>query len=301
MELILLGATGQVGTALTQLAAESHAAAGAGRIHVRSITRAELDLSAPSLDAGAVRAALFPTPPTPQSVIVNLAAFTAVDDAEDPARAEEVWQINAVAPGLLAELGVPLIHVSTDYVFDGELERGLEYPTDAPTNPLNAYGRSKLAGERAALAAGSHAHVIRTSWVYSGPRQPGRDFVKTMLSLAERGIDPAVVDDQFGRPTHAGVLASGSMAAALRLAAGGELPGVLHLTGGGPVTTWCGFAREIFAAAGHDPDRVRPVPSSEYPTPARRPHNSALSLDGWTAAGLPSPPAWRESLGRALE
>lgn len=293
--MIVVGSGGQVGRALLR-ACPSAVALG----------RADLDLSG--------NFSLFSTTPPPAAnaptVVVNVAAYTAVDAAEDPNNRQEVYAVNAQAPGRLAEqcrhAGVPFIHVSTDYVFGGQLPVGQVNPVDGRTEPVNEYGRSKLAGEEAVLAHGGH--VVRTSWVYSGPGEPGRDFVTTMLSLAQRGINPTVVDDQYGRPSSAPMLASGLLELSELLAAGaagarGEveaMPRVLHLAGGGDVTTWYGFAREIFARSGHDPRRVSPVPSSGYLTAAPRPGNTALDLGAWRQAGLTPPPAWQESLGAVL-
>ena len=260
MSVLVFGASGQVGRALLRL-----------RPDFVPVGRAHADLAV----AGSVDSFLL-TPPSDVEAIVNLAAFTAVDDAEKPENAGVVHQVNAVAPGRLASWaevhGVPMWHVSTDYVFSGDLPVGCENPVDGQPGPLNAYGRSKLEGE----------------WrVYDAT---GRNFATTMARLARAGVNPSVVDDQFGRPTHADVLAA-ELAA---MVDGRQSPAISHVTGSGPLTTWCGFAREIFATLGCDPARVKAIPSSEYPTPARRPHNSALQIP---ATGLP---AWRDSLRAAL-
>ncbi|HIW95467.1 MAG TPA: NAD(P)-dependent oxidoreductase [Candidatus Corynebacterium gallistercoris] len=287
MNVIVVGSGGQVGRALMRACPD---AIGLGR--------ADLDLAGDFF--------LFSATPPPATlenpVVVNVAAFTAVDEAEYPDRQDELFAVNASAPGRLAQqcqaAGVPFIHVSTDYVFDGTLPEGQLNPVDAAVNPVNWYGRTKYAGEVGTVGYGGH--VVRTSWVYSGPNEPGRDFVTTMLDLADRGVDPGVVDDQYGRPTSAEVLAGGLLELAEHLAEGQEMPPRLHFAGGGDVTTWYGFAREVFSLAGHDPDRVSPVSTSDYPTRAPRPANTALDLCEWEKVGLTPPPAWQESLAAML-
>ncbi|RAV31804.1 SDR family oxidoreductase, partial [Corynebacterium heidelbergense] len=254
MEIYITGAHGQVGRELAR-----QARAGGHRVH--ALGRQDLDLRALTED---------PFTSTNRAVILNAAAYTDVDGAEDPARAEEVWQVNAEAPGALAQFaqrrGWPLIHLSTDYVHGGrtgpEVHRIPEGPIEPADRPINAYGRSKLAGEEAVMQAGGV--VVRTSWVYSGPHQPGRDFVVTMLQLAQRGVDPKVVADQWGLPTYAADLAGGLLQLAERLAADGPQGGILHAAGSGEPVSWYHFARAVFAAGGQDPDRVSPIPTAEY-------------------------------------
>lgn len=273
MSVLVFGASGQVGRALLRL-----------RPDFVPVGRTQADLAV----AGSVDSFLL-TPPSPVQAIVNLAAFTAVDAAEKLENAEQVRRINAVAPGRIASWaqvhGVPMWHVSTDYVFAGDLPVGWENPVDGQPGPLNAYGGSKLEGERRVLNLGGH--VVRTGWAYDA-QSP--NFFTTMVRLARSGVNPSVVDDQYGRPTHADVLAAELVA----MVEGRQTPAISHVTGSGPVTTWCGFAREIFATLGHDPRRVKAIPSSDYPTPARRPRNSTLQIP---ASGLP---AWRDSLRATL-
>jgi dTDP-4-dehydrorhamnose reductase len=245
-----------------------------------ALERSQLDLASPD----SVRAAVREVQP---QVIVNAAAYTAVDQAE---REESLaLRINGDAPAVLAEeaakRGALLVHYSTDYVFDGEkLEPYVE--TDPP-NPLNAYGRSKLAGERAIQASACRHLIFRTSWVYS---PSGNNFMRTMLRLAREGKPLRVVDDQYGAPTSSLMIARATAEALSRL--GGE-PGVYHMSAAGR-TTWHAFAQAIFRAAGIAAS-VEAIPSSAYKTLARRPRNSVLDneLLRRHAIRLPS---WEEGL-----
>ncbi|MEU8320730.1 dTDP-4-dehydrorhamnose reductase [Nonomuraea sp. NPDC048881] len=227
---------------------------------VLALARSELDLC----DRRAVRDFVAAYRP---GVVVNCAAWTAVDDAET--HEAEALEINGHAVGWLAEscarAGARLVHVSTDYVFDGTAPG--PYPEDAPTAPVNAYGRTKLAGERAALEHGHH--VVRSAWLYGAA---GPNFVRTMIRLAAERDTVDVVDDQHGQPTWTADLAD----YLVRLARSELPPGVYHGTSSGE-TTWCGLAKEIFTLLGLDPDRVRPVSSAGFPRPARRPANSVLA------------------------
>jgi dTDP-4-dehydrorhamnose reductase len=251
-------------------------------VAVTALTRADLDLC----DATAVRAAV-----PGHDVVVNAAGWTDVDGAETAYL--EALAVNGTAVGVLAAVcrsaGARLLHPSTDYVFSGEATT--PYPEQAPTDPINAYGRSKLAGERAALAEG--AHVVRTAWLYG---VHGRNFVATMLRLAGERDTVDVVDDQHGQPTW-------SYALAERLADLGSRadapPGVYHGTASG-ATTWYGLARAVFAGAGLDPDRVRPITSDRLVRPARRPGYSVLGHGRWAAAGLAPMTHWETMLDRAL-
>ena len=204
--------------------------------------------------------------------------------------------INGAAPAAMAraaaQKGVPFLHVSTDYVFDGSGET--PWKPDDPTGPLGAYGRSKLAGEDGVRAAGGRHAILRTSWVFSAH---GANFVRTMLRLGRERDALRVVDDQTGGPTAAGDIAATllTMARALKDGASG---GMYHFAGA-PDVTWAGFAREIFARAGLAV-AVTGIPSSDYPTPARRPANSRLDCTALeTGLGIPRPD-WRESLDRVL-
>ncbi|WP_448851439.1 dTDP-4-dehydrorhamnose reductase [Corynebacterium sp. 335C] len=275
--LVVTGARGQLGTALRALAPEAVA-----------LGRRDLDLAdAAAVDAHPALAGA--------RVVVNCAAHTAVDAAEsDP---DPEWSANRDAPANLArrcaEEGAHLIHVSTDYVFGSAAPRRPLRPDDA-TAPDTVYGASKLAGERAVLASGAAATIVRTAWVWTGPRWPGGDFATTMLRLAAERDRLDVVDDQHGSPTWAPHLAAGL----LELAAD-PVPGVLHAAGGG-AATWCDLAREVLAAAGHDPAKVHPCTTADFPRPAPRPPWSVLDCSSWADAGLAPLPEWRAGVAAAL-
>lgn len=228
------------------------------------------------------------------AVVINCAAYTAVDAAEtdeDSARAVNERGAADLAAACAAA-GSRLIHVSTDYVFDGQSET--PYDVDAPTGPATAYGRTKLAGERAVHAALPSAHVVRTAWLYSGV---GSDFVSTMVRLERERDTVDVVDDQVGSPTFAGDLASALLELAVR--ADVTAP-VLHATNAGRAT-WFELARAVFEEVGADPARVRPCTSAQFVRPAPRPAFSVLSGRAWEEAGLTPLRPWREALRAALQ
>ncbi|WP_327088058.1 dTDP-4-dehydrorhamnose reductase [Nonomuraea sp. NBC_01738] len=242
---------------------------------VLALTRAELDLC----DERAVRDFVGAYRPR---VVVNCAAWTAVDAAET--HEDEALAVNGHAVATLADAclraGSRLVHVSTDYVFDGQGR--LPYREDDRPRPVNAYGRTKLAGE---LAAAGH-YVVRTAWLYGAN---GPNFVKTMIRLAAERDTVGVVDDQRGQPTWTADLA----AHLVTLAQSDLPPGIYHGASAGE-TTWYGFAREIFTLLGADPDRVRPIGTADYPLPARRPACSLLAR----TKGEPMR-HWREALHAA--
>lgn len=288
MKVLITGANGQVGWALQRALAPLG--------DVVALDLHDLDLTQFDALRDGVRAIA-------PGVIVNAAAYTAVDRAES--EPELARTVNAIAPGVLAEeahrLDGVLVHYSTDYVFDGtKSEPYVE--TDSP-NPLNAYGRTKLEGERAIGASGCRHFTLRTSWVY-GAR--GSNFLLTMLRLAkERRPSLRIVDDQIGAPTWCQEIATATAALLARrdLAAPGA-EGLYHLTARG-ATTWFGFARAIFASPelaqlGLMPPALEAIPSSAYPTPARRPANSRLDCARLArSAGIELAP-WDEALRRCM-
>ncbi|MDN0197786.1 dTDP-4-dehydrorhamnose reductase [Streptomyces sp. S.PNR 29] len=229
-------------------------------------------------------------------IVVNCAAYTAVDDAEtDEARA---MAVNGEGPRLLARAcaahGARLIHVSTDYVFPGE-DRTTPYPEDHPPAPRTAYGRTKLAGERAVREELPEASaVVRTAWLYGAH---GRSFVRTMIDLEARRPTVDVVDDQRGQPTWSADVAE--RIADLGPRVGRDASGVFHATSAGEAS-WYDLAREVFRLLGADPDRVRPTGSAAFPRPAPRPAYSALAHGRWQEIGLPLPRDWRAALHEAL-
>jgi dTDP-4-dehydrorhamnose reductase len=227
-------------------------------------------------------------------VVVNAAGWTDVDGAESAEEAATL--VNGTAVGTLAaacrDAGVPLLHLSTDYVFDGLATA--PYPEDAPTRPQNAYGRGKLAGERAALAHG--AHVVRTAWLYGAH---GRNFVTTMLRLAGQRETVDVVADQHGQPTWTRALAWQLVELGAAAIAGRAPSGVYHGTASGE-TTWYAFARAVFEEAGLDPARVRPTTTANFPRPASRPVYGVLGHDGWAGTGVAPLEDWRTMLRAAM-
>jgi len=281
MRILLTGARGQVGFELARTLAPLG--------ELRAFDRASLDLADPDAIVAACRA-------VKPALIVNAAAYTAVDKAEsEPAAA---MAVNGRAPGILAEearrLGAVLVHYSTDYVFDGR--KRTPYAEDDATGPLNTYGRTKLEGERAIAGSGCKHLVFRTSWVY-GPR--GRNFLATMLALAASRDEIRVVDDQRGAPTTSLFLAEATARALAAIPRAGVASGIYHLSAAGE-TTWAGFARAIFDRAAGRPGfrapRVVPIATSDYPTPARRPLYSVLSHRRLAAAFRISPPGWEAQL-----
>lgn len=235
-------------------------------------------------------------------IIVNPAAYTAVDKAESEAALAQA--VNGDAPGVFAEeakaLGAWLVHYSTDYVFDGE-KQGAYVETDAP-NPQSVYGRTKLAGEEAVRAAGGKHLIFRTSWVY-GSR--GHNFMLTMLRLARERKELRVVDDQIGAPTWCRSLAEMTAQILAQVhrpgTEAGEVSGVYHLTSSGSVS-WHGFTAEILARSGIEPlPTLAPIPSSAYPTPAKRPKNSVLANEKLQRVFGLAAGDWRDNLQLCME
>jgi len=235
------------------------------------------------------------------TVIINAAAYTAVDQAED--EPERAAAINATAPAVLADVaaatGAALVHISTDYVFDGRGER--PWTEDDPTGPASVYGRTKLAGEEAIRQRLERHAIVRTAWVFS---PFGKNFVKTMLALAETRPELSIVGDQFGNPTSALDLADGLLRMAIiwRDDPDKGLGRTYHLAGTGS-TNWADFAREIFAqsaARGGPRAEVRAIATADWPAKAQRPQNSRLKTDRFAATFGYRPPAWQESLSDVL-
>jgi dTDP-4-dehydrorhamnose reductase len=288
VKILITGANGQVGWALQR------ALASLGE--VVALDQSELDLAQPDALRAQVRAIA-------PDAIVNAAAYTAVDRAES--EPELARTVNAIAPGVLAEeaqrLDAVLVHYSTDYVFDGT--KPGPYVESDPTNPLNVYGRTKLEGERAIGASGCRHLTLRTSWVY-GTR--GNNFLLTMLRLAnERRQSLRIVDDQIGAPTWCQEIATATAALLARPElAGRGADGLYHLTASG-ATSWFGFAQAIFASPemarlGLMPPALEAIPSSAYPTPARRPANSRLDCGRLAERAGIRLATWDEALKRCL-
>ncbi|MFE9098640.1 dTDP-4-dehydrorhamnose reductase [Streptomyces sp. NPDC007264] len=279
---LVSGAGGLLGREmLAELAADPEAV-------VTEAGRDRLDIT----DPAAVRAAV-----AGHRVVVNCAAWTDVDGAERSEAAATAVNGTGVRhlAAACAGSGALLLHVSTDYVFPGDARR--PHPEDAPTRPLNAYGRSKLAGEHAvAELLPRTGYTVRTAWLYG---EHGRNFVATVLELATRRETLDVVADQHGQPTWSRALAR-QLAALGRAALAGRAPaGVYHGTAAGR-TTWYGLARETFRLSGLDPGRIRPVGSQKFPRPAARPAFSVLAHGGWARAGLVPLPRWDDQLTAAL-
>jgi len=284
MRIAVTGQHGQVVRALIERGGE------AGAIVV-PLARPHVDLAQPETILTALSAAH-------ADVVVNAAAFTAVDLAES--QSELAFAVNHNGAQALAAaaatLGIPIVHLSTDYVFDGTLDR--PYVEDDPVNPINVYGRSKLAGERAVVAAQPDHVILRAAWIYS---PSGKNFVRTMLSLASRQPEVSVVADQRGAPTHALDIADCILAIARQLLekpGAPELRGIFHMTGNGEAT-WADFAEGIFAvsgAIGGPVARVRRIPTSAYPTPADRPKNSRLNCGKLAVAYGVTLPTWQQAL-----
>lgn len=289
MRIAVTGKDGQVVRSLVERGASSSH-------EIVPIGRPQLDLLR---GAEEILAALKTARP---DVIVSAAAYTAVDKAEtDRKMAFAVNQVGAGAVAAAAHrLGIPLIHLSTDYVFDGA--KSEPYVESDPTGPTGVYGESKLAGEQAVLAAHDNVAILRTAWVYS---PFGNNFAKTMLRLANDSDEVAVVGDQYGNPTSALDIADGIVAIAASLV-GGKAPdqrGIFHMAGSGD-TNWAEFAEAIFAASARLGGRsacVRPIATSDYPTAAKRPANSRLNGKRLAQAHGVQLPDWRESINSIVE
>jgi dTDP-4-dehydrorhamnose reductase len=285
MKILLIGQHGQVSQELQRNLS--------GQNELIVLGREQLDLAQPQLIRQQVQC-LRP------ELIINAAAHTAVDQAES--EPELAFAINATAPGILAEaaaeLSVPLIHYSTDYVFDGN--HAEPYRENDATNPLSVYGRSKLAGEQAIQAAGGMHLILRTSWVYS---QHGKNFLLTMQRLLQERESLSIVADQIGAPTWAGTIAQTTTQLIEKWRSGQAGPwGVYHLTALGE-TSWFGFASAIAAhlrSQGKNVATLQPIPSSAYPTPAQRPLNSRLDCSRLQQNWHVQLPDWQAALEQCL-
>ena len=278
MTILVFGQTGQVAT---ELRAQKPDAIFLGRDRA--------DRSDPAACAAVIRE-IHP------DAVINAAAWTAVDKAEAEEAAATV--VNGAAPSAMAlaaaQLGVPFVQISTDYVFDGAGDA--PFKPDHPVAPLGAYGRSKLAGEQGVIAAGGIHAILRTSWVFSAH---GANFVKTMLRLSETRDRLSVVADQIGGPTPARAIAEACLSIAHQLCADPSKGGTYHFSGA-PDVSWAGFARETFAQAGRA-TVVEDIPTAAYPTPARRPANSRLDCTTTQKVFGIARPDWKTELGLVLK
>jgi dTDP-4-dehydrorhamnose reductase len=283
---LLFGPTGQVGIETLRRANQLAPA------QLVAVGRDRVDLT----DAAGVEALILAARP---ALVINASAHTEVDKAEsEPELADAV---NAQAPAAMAHacavLGIPLLHISTDYVFDGDKPSGA-YAEDDATHPVSAYGRSKEAGERLIRQANPRHIILRTAWVFSAHR---KNFVKTMLRLAETRDTLGVVNDQWGGPTPAADIAQALVTMARRLLAG-ETPGfgTFHFCGA-PAVTWCQFAQAVFDAAGlAKSPQVNPITADQYPLPAKRPANSRLDCSKLARIWGIEQPDWRDGLRAVL-
>lgn len=277
-DILLTGGGGQVGTEVRRLAPADWRIAAPGRD--------TLDMSDPASIAAAVGS-------QPWNAIINTAAYTAVDKAESDVVA--AWKVNALGPAALAAAlagaATPLVHLSTDYVFDGQKDGA--YVESDPVAPMSVYGASKEGGEQAVRTAHPRHVILRTAWVVS---PHGGNFVKTMLRLARERPGLRVVDDQYGCPTSATDIAQAVIVIVNRLMQDADAPtGTYHFVNGGEAS-WCAFAKSIFAAAalqGWPSPTVEAISTADYPTPARRPANSRLSTSKLHADFGVSPRPWR--------
>ncbi len=285
LNILIFGSSGQLGTHLQYALREF--------VQLSALGREQVDLRDPAAVADAIATAR-------PDVVINAAAYTAVDRAESDA--ETARAVNADAPGQMARsahsVGALLIHYSTDYVFAGDART--PYTEGSAVRPINVYGETKLAGERAVADNTDRYLVLRTSWVYSAY---GRNFYNTMLRLAGERDELRVVDDQIGSPTYAGALADAAARLIRRYQAdmpGPEWSGVYHMSCGGQ-TSWYGFACAIMDVAGLGDTRIVPIATSEFPTPARRPAYSVLDNGKLERTfGFRLPP-WRDALRHCFE
>ncbi len=278
MKLLVFGKSGQVARELAKIAPDA-----------RFLSREEADLRDPAACAELIAT-------SGAEAMINAAAYTAVDKAEEDAETAEI--VNGAAPTAMAKtaaaLGIPFVHISTDYVFAGTGTAA--WAADSAVNPQSVYGRSKLAGEQGVQAAGGVHAILRTSWVVSAH---GQNFVKTMLRLGEARDSLTVVADQIGGPTPAAAVAGATLTMAKALVKNGGPSGLYHLSGA-PDVSWANFAREIFAQTGQAV-QVSDIPTSDYPTPATRPLNSRLDCQSLLQDFGIKRPDWRVGLQEILK
>lgn len=282
LQILVFGRSGQVATELRRCAEPD--------VALEALGRDAADLADPEACAAHIAA-------TDADIIINAAAYTAVDQAEDEETLATV--VNADAPGAMARAaaarGIPFLHISTDYVFNGEGDR--PWREDDPVGPLGAYGRSKLAGERAVATAGGPHVILRTAWVFSAH---GRNFLRTMLRVGADRERLSVVDDQWGGPTPAADIARALLVIAAAFADGRGVSGVFHFSGA-PDVTWRGFAEAIFArTAWPSVPEIAPIATADWPTPARRPANSRLNCGKVARTYGVERPDWRVGLDHCL-
>jgi dTDP-4-dehydrorhamnose reductase len=278
MRVLVIGSRGQLGSDLSEIVGADH--------DVLGLDLPDIDIT----DRHSIERVFNEFLP---DVVINCAAWTAVDDAE--LHEDAALRVNGLGPRLIAEQcamsGTWLVHISTDYVFDGVATS--PYAEDATPAPRSAYGRTKLAGELAVRAAlPDHHYIVRTAWLYG---RNGTNFVKTMVRLEAERESVSVVDDQLGQPTYSRDLAE----QIVRLVEARPAAGTFHGTNSGEVT-WFGFTREIFALIGADPARVLPTTSAEFVRPAPRPAYSVLGHTHWSDVGLPPMRPWDQALAAAM-
>ncbi len=285
MRLLVFGKSGQVSSSLQALANQTN-------LDLVSIGSSSVNIS----DLGAVKDAIQSAKP---DIVVNPAAYTAVDKAEEQPDLANL--VNCTGAGNVAEaasnLDIPVIHLSTDYVFDGEKDS--PYTEQDPTNPVSVYGKSKLAGEKEVAKHNPQHIILRTAWVYS---PVGRNFLKTMLNLAKGRDQVSVVADQFGNPTSADSIAGAILSIGNALWSGKTAYGTYHFCGPAH-TSWAGFAEEIFRASssiGGPFAEVLPITTSEYPTAAKRPKNSSLDMSKFSSAFSYEQPSLKSSIMKAV-
>ena len=282
MRILVFGRVGQLGSALAELLPSHHV--------VTFLDQPDVDLAKPETLPDLVRQ-------IEPELVINAAAYTAVDKAESEPQLAEL--INAHAPRVMAKtcqtLGIPLIHYSTDYVFDGTAST--PYTEEVPVAPKSVYGRTKLAGEEGVAKETDQHIILRTAWLYS---HIGHNFLKTMLRVASEGKPLRVVDDQMGSPTFAWDLGMASVALVDALESGrDDVYGIFHATNAG-VTSWHGFAQKIFELAKADQVDLTPIPTESYPTPAPRPAYSVLDSGRLNRVVGVKMPDWQDALTRCV-